>query len=117
MSNNKEVFLYEAKVPIVNRELKRRAVKETSKYHKVIEHTEEKYVELLFDGENQSVLYRWVQMIQRYWKNRVRQDAKIELIQPTDIDIFIHLKPEERLSQTEFEKKLNAVTRTLRAKL
>ena len=117
MSKQKELFLYEAKVPIVNRELKRKAEKETSKYHKVIEQTEERYIELLFEGENQNILYRWVQMVQRYWKNKVRRDIKIELIQPTDDDIFIHLKPEEKFSQTEFDRQLNTVTQKLRAKL
>jgi len=114
-TNNNPKFIYESTMPIVNREQRRKAAKEIKKHHHLIEKVEEEYMELLFDCHYSfDVLNRWIQIIQKYWKQKIRQDAEIIFIQPTDEDIFSHLKPEETFSQTEFDKLLNSVTTKLR---
>ena len=87
--------LFEARHKIVNREMRRAAIKEAERYFDRFNDLEYEFYELLFESEYAyRVLERWINRTINFHSRTMRQDIKVVHLIPKEI-MFGHLKSEE----------------------
>jgi len=108
--------LFEARHEIVNREMRRAAIKEAERYFDRFNDAEYEFYELLFESEYAyRVLERWINRTVNFHSRTMRQDIKVVHLIPKEI-MFGHLKSEETELKCEFTHimiKANNVVRQL----
>lgn len=108
--------LFEARHEIVNREMRRAAIKEAERYFDRFNDLEYEFYELLFDSEySYRVLERWINKAVNYHSRAMRQDSKVVHLIPKEI-MFSHLKSEETELKCKFTHRMikaNNVVRQL----
>ena len=108
--------LFEARHEIVNREMRRAAIKEAERYFDRFNDLEYEFYELLFESEYAyRVLERWINRTINFHSRTMRQDIKVVHLIPKEI-MFGHLKSEETELKCEFTYRMikaNNVVRQL----
>ena len=108
--------LFEARHKIVNREMRRAAIKEAERYFDRFNDLEYEFYELLFESEYAyRVLERWINRTINFHSRTMRQDIKVVHLIPKEI-MFGHLKSEETELKCEFTNRMikaNNVVRQL----
>ena len=108
--------LFEARHKIVNREMRRAAIKEAERYFDRFNDAEYEFYELLFESEYAyRVLERWINRTVNFHSRTMRQDIKVVHLIPKEIT-FGHLKSEETELKCKFTHRIikaNNVVRQL----
>ena len=108
--------LFEARHKIVNREMRRAAIKEAERYFDRFNDLEYEFYELLFESEYAyRVLERWINRTLNFHSRTMRQDIKVVHLIPKEI-ILGHLKSEETELKCKFTHRMikaNNVVRQL----
>ena len=108
--------LFEARHKIVNREMRRAAIKEAERYFDRFNDLEYEFYELLFESEYAyRVLERWINRTINFHSRTMRQDIKVVHLIPKEM-MFGHLKSEENELKCEFTHRMikaNNVVRQL----
>ena len=106
--------LFEARHKIVNREMRRAAIKEADIYFGRFNDLEYEFYELLFESEySYRVLERWINRAINFHSRTMRQDIKVVHLIPKEI-IFDYLKSEETELKCAFTHKLLHVNNVVR---
>ena len=106
--------LFEARHKIVNREMRRVAIKEAERYFDRFNDLEYEFYELLFESEYAyRVLERWINRTINFHSRTMRQDIKVVHLIPKEIT-FGHLKSEETELKCAFTQRMIKVNNVVR---
>ena len=106
--------LFDARHKIVNREMRRAAIKEAERYFDRFNDLEYEFYELLFESEYAyRVLEKWINRTINFHSRTMRQDIKVVHLIPKEI-IFDYLKSEESELKCAFTHKLLHVNNVVR---
>ena len=106
--------LFEARHEIVNREMRRVAIKEAERYFDRFNDLEYEFYELLFLTDySYIVLERWINRTINFHSRTMRQDIKVVHLIPKEI-MFGHLKSEEIELKCEFTHRMIHINNVVR---
>ena len=106
--------LFDARHKIVNREMRRAAIKEAERYFDRFNDLEYEFYELLFESEYAyRVLERWINRTVNFHSQTMRQDIKVVHLIPKEI-MFGHLKSEETELKCEFTHRMIHINNVVR---